>query len=312
MSSIDLAADRAIIEAATPGPWYARATDDERSMNARYVSTYGFSDRGCLDLEHDNVQGMNPRSGNRTKPYDVVSITLLQSPPLALAYRCDENTVFIAAARTRWPAALDEIERLREEVLRLKMLAESEAEDAVDQVVYESQDYVDRQRAEIERLRAARDVLAVTLSEFNNKLNTARATIAEREATIGEQNAEIDSLRSLAWEMAESACERGQACDANFDTAVEIARCMRKLRSVKEATIGELRAALEPFAKIGRGIAPNWPGQCVLYSREDQLKGRNVLAATYHEESLNGFPTIDDYRKADALLAKTAPAKEGT
>lgn len=70
----ELAAIRARAEAATSGPWYAHATDDEWSMNARYVSTTPGR------MEHDGEWGMT----TGTAPYsEVVAITLLQTPRLA-------------------------------------------------------------------------------------------------------------------------------------------------------------------------------------------------------------------------------------
>ena len=79
-------------EAATPGPWYPKATDDACCMNARYVSLVPG------EWRHDDENGM-------AEPADyanVVAITLLQSPRLACLddEKWDENTLFIAHARS--------------------------------------------------------------------------------------------------------------------------------------------------------------------------------------------------------------------
>lgn len=109
-----IAQQRAIIKAATPGPWYAAATDDRMCMNARYVTT-----KPCA-FEHDQANSMDVDCVQ--EPETVIAVTLLQSPPVATADECDENTVFIAEARTYYPAALDRIEALEEENANLKDL----------------------------------------------------------------------------------------------------------------------------------------------------------------------------------------------
>lgn len=92
----DYQADIAICEAATPGPWYPRATDGELWMNARYVGI----DQGP-GWEHDNKRGM----GRDNEADKVIAITLLQAPPFAdiRDEKWDENTKFIALARTALP-----------------------------------------------------------------------------------------------------------------------------------------------------------------------------------------------------------------
>ena len=65
---------------ATPGPWYAHATDDMHASNARYVSVAP----GNI-FHHDNKRGMLEGASHQAKPEDVVAITLLQSPKLACA-----------------------------------------------------------------------------------------------------------------------------------------------------------------------------------------------------------------------------------
>lgn len=90
-------------EAATAGPWYPVATDDQACMNARYVGT---KDRNWP--KHDQEIGMD---GSRAE--ETVAITLYQIPTLIDNERCDENTNFIAHAREDVPALVAEVRRLR-------------------------------------------------------------------------------------------------------------------------------------------------------------------------------------------------------
>ena len=94
----DLKADLELCNKATPGPWYARATDDEVFMNLRYVTTEpaSFEHDGCRSFTEGIVQ-----SG------DVVALTLLQHPRMADPDKFDENTLFIAQAREGWPHAIE-------------------------------------------------------------------------------------------------------------------------------------------------------------------------------------------------------------
>lgn len=78
-----IAADRAIIEAATPGPWEAQIYAPATYRNSVFVSNTG----------------------------EIVAHVTV-----------DDNATFIAAARTGWPAALDEVERLWAEIDRLNGL----------------------------------------------------------------------------------------------------------------------------------------------------------------------------------------------
>lgn len=89
---------------ATPGPWYAHATDDDMCMCAEYVGTVP------CEFAHDQKAGFN------VDPDTVIAITLLQSPPYCTADIHEHNTRFIANARTDIPALLYEIDRLREEL----------------------------------------------------------------------------------------------------------------------------------------------------------------------------------------------------
>lgn len=110
-----LAEIRKRAEAATPGPWYPRATDDDSYMNARYISIEE-SPKGFM---HDGRCGM----GEDCEPEKVIAVTLLQRPAFATigsdglngdhdAWRWDENTEHIARADpTTVLALVEEIER---------------------------------------------------------------------------------------------------------------------------------------------------------------------------------------------------------
>lgn len=87
---------------ATPAPWFAKATDDEQYMNARYVST----DPG--PFEHDNKTSLDAHDPDLDVVKSCVAITLLQAPSLAIhdAGCWDEDAQFIATARTAVPVLL--------------------------------------------------------------------------------------------------------------------------------------------------------------------------------------------------------------
>src|SRR5688572_27393179 len=100
LTDADLEAIEARCRAATPGPWYPRATDDELFQNALYVGLRaGRHEPGTL--RHDNRPGMSSAHRQQEPPDQVVAITLLQYPRLADVgdARWDENTLFIAHAR---------------------------------------------------------------------------------------------------------------------------------------------------------------------------------------------------------------------
>ncbi len=96
---------------ATPGPWYAHATDDMYATNARYVSIKP----GNIH-HHDNKRGMSDGDKHQADPNSVVAITLLQAPLLARTDECDENALFIAHARTDVPLLIAEVRRLQAQV----------------------------------------------------------------------------------------------------------------------------------------------------------------------------------------------------
>jgi hypothetical protein len=93
MTKEEIAADRAVCDAATPGPWFHRHSyvdEKERKGELPSKTVHATSDSGD----------------------DVIC-------------RCEggygvEIAAFIAAARTRWPAALDRIEQLEKEVAELR------------------------------------------------------------------------------------------------------------------------------------------------------------------------------------------------
>lgn len=100
--------------AATPGPWYPRATDDEVFSNALYVGLRP-GEPDIDSLHHDNRPGLFPGHKRQEPPENVVAITLLQHPLLAEVGDglWDENTLFIAHARDDVPRLIAEIRRLK-------------------------------------------------------------------------------------------------------------------------------------------------------------------------------------------------------
>lgn len=115
---IDLAKLKRLEAAATPGPWYAHATDDRYCMNARYVGVRK------SDFSHDNLCGLSHKSLDQEPPQDVIAITLLQMPNLATNENCDENTEFIASIRNAAPELFARIAELEAENLQLRTDAE--------------------------------------------------------------------------------------------------------------------------------------------------------------------------------------------
>ena len=87
---IDLDRLEQLAKDASPGPWYAKATDDDVSMSALYVSTVPGP------FAHDQKRSMEEPSDIYE---DVVAITLLQSPRLAdiADAKWNENAHYIAA-----------------------------------------------------------------------------------------------------------------------------------------------------------------------------------------------------------------------
>jgi len=104
LEEINLRASRA-----TPGPWFGHATDDVEASNALYVSTTP----GPGITVHDNRRGLSDGGRNQVDPSTVVAITLLQGPCLCRPDEFDENTEFIAHARSDIPRLIEEIKRLK-------------------------------------------------------------------------------------------------------------------------------------------------------------------------------------------------------
>lgn len=117
-ASIDLDKLEALEKAATPGLWYAHATDDTYCMNARYIGTRP------SEFVHDNLRGLAPSSPDKEPPNDVIAITLLQQPKLANNEHYEENMELIVALRNAAPELIElarENAALKAEVERLKI-----------------------------------------------------------------------------------------------------------------------------------------------------------------------------------------------
>ncbi|WP_345483283.1 hypothetical protein, partial [Actinopolymorpha pittospori] len=98
----ELTAIEELAEAATPGPWFVRALDDDLAMNLVAISTVPDSGHGerWPDFDHR----------------EIVAATLVQGPHryVDVADECwDENALFIANARQDIPRLIAEIKRLR-------------------------------------------------------------------------------------------------------------------------------------------------------------------------------------------------------
>ena len=99
----ELARDREVIAAATPGLWRAARVDDDLHMNALVISR----DIGTGELEdHENN----------------IAIVLLQAPRYADVgdRRWDENAEFIVRARERWPLLVERVARLSDRLAALE------------------------------------------------------------------------------------------------------------------------------------------------------------------------------------------------
>lgn len=125
MTEEELQAIEARANAATPGPWYAIATDDEHFQSAAYVGLEkrGKLGEGLLIEETGELlgAGLYNDGGRRKKrlmpggvdPETVIAITTLQYPRLADLENHSENALFIAYARDDVPALVSEVRRLR-------------------------------------------------------------------------------------------------------------------------------------------------------------------------------------------------------
>lgn len=94
---------------ATSGPWFGHATNDVDSSNALYISTTP----GPGIAVHDNRRGLSEGDRQQVDRSTVVAITLLQRPCLCTPDAFDENTEFIAHARSDVPRLIEEIKRLK-------------------------------------------------------------------------------------------------------------------------------------------------------------------------------------------------------
>ncbi len=95
----------------TAGTWYPHATDDDWFQCALYVSTEP-SGEGHYGYPHDDLRGMSENSAEQADPEQVIAITLLQRPRLAIAEASDQNTLFIAHAHQHVPRLVALIRRL--------------------------------------------------------------------------------------------------------------------------------------------------------------------------------------------------------
>ncbi len=120
-----------------------------------------------------------------------------------------------------------------------------------------------------------------------------------RESLVGYQPVPQQNLR----EMLESLTRAGMGKPGTANT-------LWAMVHEAESTIAELREALQPFADIG--IPDNWPAECVLtwteMNRVGVVQGRYAYISYLSSDvDAAGVPTIADYRRATAHLAKTAP-----
>ena len=129
---------RARAEAATPGPWRAMA-DGNQYINTRYFPTAKCV--GCARVD-GLVRPWNPHAlvafGFDPKEYETARFL-------------EPDATFIAHARSDIPALLAEIAALKEE-----RFSEDEALEAMDDAVLERPAALERRRAILQRIRAAR------------------------------------------------------------------------------------------------------------------------------------------------------------
>lgn len=91
---------RRLAEAADPGPWHASRADDDHCAVAFYVARGDF------------------KRGRWPSPEQVVAVTFLQYPCLAVSDLAESNTALIAASRDLVLRLCTEVERLREQRAR--------------------------------------------------------------------------------------------------------------------------------------------------------------------------------------------------
>jgi hypothetical protein len=95
-----------LCSAATPGPWFVRALDDDSAMNLVAVSTHPDTGRSERWPQYDHGE--------------IIAATLVQHPRYVdtVDERWDENAAFIAMARDSIPRLVAEIRRLRAQAPR--------------------------------------------------------------------------------------------------------------------------------------------------------------------------------------------------
>src|SRR4051812_35170040 len=99
----DLESDRAVLGAATPGPWTVNHIDDDIHMNALVIARA--EGTGELDDHRNNI-----------------AIVLLQTPRYADVDdgRWHENANFIVQARGRWPVLVERVAELNRQIVALQ------------------------------------------------------------------------------------------------------------------------------------------------------------------------------------------------
>lgn len=111
---------RRIADAADQGPWHQSRADDDKCATALYVARGEF------------------KRGRWPSPEQVVAVTMLQSPVVAVSDAARSNTAFIAAARELVPRLCAEVERLRAQRMRaanaLRQLSSSTASASGDSI----------------------------------------------------------------------------------------------------------------------------------------------------------------------------------
>src|SRR6476619_382117 len=114
LTSDELLAIESRCNAASPGPWYPRASDDGHSMTGFYVGLRPGPVHSSAELVHDNRHGLDINSHDFDP--DIIAITLLQCPRMVDQEYEDHNTIFIAHAREDVPRLINEVRRLQREL----------------------------------------------------------------------------------------------------------------------------------------------------------------------------------------------------
>jgi hypothetical protein len=123
LSDLELEAISSRAERATPGPWFGHATDDQHSSNALYISTA----EGSKEY-HDNRNGLAENHPEQTDAATVIAITLLQTPLLCRPKEFEQNTEFIACARSDIPRLVAEVRDLRKRLSKFEIKRSTESD----------------------------------------------------------------------------------------------------------------------------------------------------------------------------------------